>query len=469
MHSVMWLLVIALLLTSPSLVKCVKRPPNSVTMKIKNKSGYPVELFWINVFVPDRTLVKQTSKPVRHGGETVINSYHTHEFLVKIYNPSSTELENARAHFAKGPDDEDIIVTFDANAEGLLKTEQRTKLDDIQDKMASNTDACTNLYMISQNMTTLTDCLSNVIAEDVNKLSKNSEKLRLSRDALSSRLRNYTCADDNMTTSEPISSYVYTSSDNLQIKIDNLYETDAAKIWIANDFVTDAECDVLMEYGRPRLARATVAAEDGTSVVSESRKANQASYLLNQQNPKGDPLYQLYNRVFGLVNDHAGYSLTSEGQEDFTIIQYNVEDQYTPHCDGTCDGSEHNKYGRVATAVIYCKAADRGGGTTFTNNDIFVTPKKGMATFFSYKDMNTGMMDDGDTEHSGCPVLAGEKWITTVWMREGVSNSEPWNKYDPSGLAIMESEQIPLDLEIKTDGATTSDELEDDAISDYTF
>jgi hypothetical protein len=44
-----------------------------------------------------------------------------------------------------------------------------------------------------------------------------------------------------------------------------------------------------------------------------------------------------------------------------------------------------------------------------------------MATFFSYKGPD-GHMDEGYTEHSGCPVIKGEKWITTVWMREGVSH-----------------------------------------------
>ena len=34
-----------------------------------------------------------------------------------------------------------------------------------------------------------------------------------------------------------------------------------------------------------------------------------------------------------------------------------------------------------------------------------------------------GRMDDGYTEHSGCPVLEGEKWITTVWMRDGVGTT----------------------------------------------
>ena len=35
-------------------------------------------------------------------------------------------------------------------------------------------------------------------------------------------------------------------------------------------------------------------------------------------------------------------------------------------------------------------------------------PSVGTATFFSYKGSD-GRMDDGYTEHSGCPVLDGEK------------------------------------------------------------
>ena len=46
-------------------------------------------------------------------------------------------------------------------------------------------------------------------------------------------------------------------------------------------------------------------------------------------------------------------------------------------------------------------------------------------------------MDEGYTEHSGCPVLEGEKWITTAWMREGVSQDNPWTLYDPSGIPIL--------------------------------
>ena len=74
----------------------------------------------------------------------------------------------------------------------------------------------------------------------------------------------------------------------------------------------------------------------------------------------------------------------------------------------------HHPAGRVATAVLYCKTPERGGATTFTKADVFINPKPGMATFFSYKDPSSGHMDDGFTEHSGCPVIDGEKWISTV-------------------------------------------------------
>jgi hypothetical protein len=79
-----------------------------------------------------------------------------------------------------------------------------------------------------------------------------------------------------------------------------------------------------------------------------------------------------------------------------------------------------------------------GGGTTFTKADIFVNPVPGMATFFTYRGSD-GNMDVGFTEHSGCPVLQGEKWITTLWMRDGVNAEHSWDKYDPSGEADRSS------------------------------
>ena len=41
--------------------------------------------------------------------------------------------------------------------------------------------------------------------------------------------------------------------------------------------------------------------------------------------------------------------------------------------------------------------------------------------------------EDVASIHSAEPVARGEKWIATVWMREGVSLERPQSMFDPSG------------------------------------
>jgi hypothetical protein len=53
-----------------------------------------------------------------------------------------------------------------------------------------------------------------------------------------------------------------------------------------------------------------------------------------------------------------------------------------------------------------------------------------------------GQLDSGYTEHSGCPIRKGEKWIATAWMREGVSLEHPHTLYDPSGFLNSNPDEI---------------------------
>jgi hypothetical protein len=59
-----------------------------------------------------------------------------------------------------------------------------------------------------------------------------------------------------------------------------------------------------------------------------------------------------------------------------------------------------------------------------------VVPKRGAATFFSYINPETNVMDTGFTEHSGCPVIEGEKKIITQWIRLGVDAQNPWDSFN---------------------------------------
>jgi prolyl 4-hydroxylase len=126
------------------------------------------------------------------------------------------------------------------------------------------------------------------------------------------------------------------------------------------------------------------------------------------------------------------------------VVYKEAGDEYRPHCDGECYGAPYKLGKRVATSINYCEVADSGGQTSFTQSAIKVVPSAHDLLLFAYKlPSSSGVgnrtraapassaaealaMDNGFTEHSGCPLRSGRKWIATQWYREGVSVLRPW-------------------------------------------
>jgi hypothetical protein len=413
-------------------------------MNIVNWAGSPIQLFWLD---PDNGEESQMlARPVQNGSTSFLNSFDGHEFVIRL-----EEDPNVHYKFTKGPKHELAFVTGSAT-ELLVTMQVVASYGMLMDWSARNEDrylsprwirelepkkrvefAVNECAALKDNAKDFNRCFVEVAADDFEVLMRKKDSSVKSRDVMSSRLRNYTCADDSLQTTLPLYSKTVNIIDGTY-KMDVLMDLPRSKIWTVHNFVSEEECGVLKSVSGPQLARATVADEDGAAIVSDNRKAQQARY--KGVNDDGffasDPLFPLYQKIFNITNEFASYQLHTDGQEGFMLIQYNKEDQYTPHCDGDCDDNQHVTGGRVATCVLYCEAPTRGGATTFTKADIFVKPVKGMATFFTYKGPE-GLMDPGHTEHSGCPVLEGEKWIATVWMREGVSLERPQTLFDPSG------------------------------------
>ena len=80
-----------------------------------------------------------------------------------------------------------------------------------------------------------------------------------------------------------------------------------------------------------------------------------------------------------------------------------------------------------------------------------------MATFFTYK----GRKDQygfESTEHSGCPIFEGEKWIATAWLREGVSLQEPFDNYDPSGVQLNDDEEYDETPQVRSTKSVKEEE-----------
>ena len=82
----------------------------------------------------------------------------------------------------------------------------------------------------------------------------------------------------------------------------------------------------------------------------------------------------------------------------------------------------------AATPCSVPRTTQEGGHTIFSLSAIKVVPRKRRMLFFGYK-LNGSRMDDGHTEHSGCPLREGRKWIATMWYREGMTAEKGWEKY----------------------------------------
>jgi prolyl 4-hydroxylase len=70
----------------------------------------------------------------------------------------------------------------------------------------------------------------------------------------------------------------------------------------------------------------------------------------------------------------------------------------------------------VATLIVYLNTVEEGGETVFPKLNLKFKPVQGDALYFAYADTNNEL--DRMTLHGGAPVLQGNKWIMTKWMRQ---------------------------------------------------
>lgn len=138
--------------------------------------------------------------------------------------------------------------------------------------------------------------------------------------------------------------------------------------------------------------------QDGRGAVSQDR-VSQSVFL------KDSPVDA---RVSQRIADATGLSM--ETAEPLHVQNYGIGGRYEPHYDALeiCND-------RIATFLFYMSDVEIGGATVFTEVGVASQPKKGSAVFW-YNLHRNGKIDL-DTEHAGCPVLRGNKWVANKWIR----------------------------------------------------
>ncbi|MBL7091417.1 2OG-Fe(II) oxygenase [Acidovorax sp.] len=183
------------------------------------------------------------------------------------------------------------------------------------------------------------------------------------------------------------------------------------RIVVFGNLLSSEECDALIAAAEPRMARSlTVATKTGGEEINADRTSDGMFFQRGQS-----PLIQrIEERIARLLQ------WPIENGEGLQVLHYRPGAEYKPHYDyfdpaepGTPSIIQRGGQ-RVGTLVMYLNTPDKGGGTTFPDVHLEVAPQRGNAVFFSYERPHPSTR----TLHGGAPVIAGDKWIATKWLRE---------------------------------------------------
>jgi prolyl 4-hydroxylase len=183
------------------------------------------------------------------------------------------------------------------------------------------------------------------------------------------------------------------------------------RVVVFGGLLSDVECEALIALAKPRLARSlTVATKTGGEEINADRTSSGMFF----QRGENELVRRIETRIARLVN------WPEEKGEGLQVLHYRPGTEYKPHYDyfdpgepGTTAILQRGGQ-RVGTLIMYLGEPDKGGGTVFPEVHLEIAPKRGNGVFFSYERAHPSTR----TLHGGAPVLAGEKWIATKWLRE---------------------------------------------------
>uniref|UniRef100_A0A7N0V1A4 procollagen-proline 4-dioxygenase n=1 Tax=Kalanchoe fedtschenkoi TaxID=63787 RepID=A0A7N0V1A4_KALFE len=212
--------------------------------------------------------------------------------------------------------------------------------------------------------------------------------------------------------------------------------------------------------GTGGLKKSRIIDDDGNSVQSKFRTSSGSFLALSQDEMVAEIEKRIATWTF----------LPPENGENMQILRYELHEYYVLHRDYYMSSMKMTRTlkggNRLATVLMYLSNVTKGGETIFPQaqgylprddagdlsecakekGGLSVKPFKGDALlFFNLHPNATG---DPRTLHGSCPVVEGEKWVATKWIRERGNYSdaceEDANEECPELAARGECERNPF-------------------------
>jgi prolyl 4-hydroxylase len=186
------------------------------------------------------------------------------------------------------------------------------------------------------------------------------------------------------------------------------------------DFLTHEQCDQLkLDAVENHMVQSKVGEE--ATVLDKNIRNSEQTWFPHHTNPIAMFIKEKVTEL--ITNNDMGQCFAGVNPntdfEDVQVVKYGANGKYDPHYDGTECGKDIGPCfvnQRIATILIYLSDDFEGGETFFPNFNVKVMPQKGKALFFWVSDPKSKLVYN-ETLHGGNPVVSGEKWIATQWIR----------------------------------------------------
>lgn len=172
-------------------------------------------------------------------------------------------------------------------------------------------------------------------------------------------------------------------------------------IVILGNVLSDEECDELIKLSKDKLQRSKIG---NIREVDELRTSS--STFIEAETEVVAKVGKRVSQLMGIPNEHG---------EGLQILNYKIGQEYKAHFDFF---SSKVSNPRISTLVMYLNDVEQGGETYFPKLNFAVSPQKGMAVYFEYFYDNQDL--NNLTLHGGAPVVIGNKWAATQWMRRKI-------------------------------------------------
>lgn len=190
-------------------------------------------------------------------------------------------------------------------------------------------------------------------------------------------------------------------------------------------FATAEQCEAIIKAAKVRLAPSSLALRKGeTPENTKGIRTSSGTFMSASEDKTGilDLIEKKIERATMIPRTHG---------EAFNILRYEIGQRYNSHY----DAFNPAEYGpqrsqRVASFLLYLSDVEEGGETMFPfengqNMDVTydfrkclglkVKPRRGDGLLF-YSLLPNGTID-ATSLHGSCPVIKGEKWVATKWIR----------------------------------------------------